>query len=340
MERVTDNGFDPAGPELLSVVIVTYNEQERISDCIESILSATRDLVDVEIVLVDSNSTDRTVDIASRYPVTVLRIPDDSLTTPGAGRYVGTGATSGERVLFVDGDMVIQSPWVKRALTTMRTRDDVAGVDGHLNTPSESGLVTEVGAVRGVALYSRDRLQAVGGFDPYLQSLEDIHLGYKLTTAGHTLLRLPEVAAEHPSPKTLSEPLRRLRRGYTVGSGQALRRSIGSTELFRKHLYRVRYRLAMVAWLCLGIGSLLFYPALMVWLALSVAAGGILSRRRGVKWTAGFLLTKLFGTVGIVRGASTAPRPPESFPVDSVETLHHGTVVPASSSAVVDAGPP
>jgi glycosyltransferase involved in cell wall biosynthesis len=332
---VTDDSADPEPDRLLSVVIVTYNEAERIRGCIESVLAATRGLRDVEMVLVDSNSSDGTVDIAAEYPVTVLRIPDDDLTTPGAGRYVGTAATSGDRILFVDGDMVVGRPWLERALRTLDSRDDVAAVDGHLDAPGDE--VTEVDAVRGVALYRRQALEETGGFDPFLKSLEDIHLGFELTAAGHTLVRLPEVAGEHTSRETLSEPFRRFRRGYSVGPGQALRRSVGSAELFGKHLSRIQYRLVLVAWLCVGLTALVFRRALLAWVGLSVAGGGLLVAQRGPKGALGFLLSKLFGIVGVVKGAARTPQPRESFPLDAVEQLHHGKIIPATTPADADA---
>ena len=50
----------------MSVIITTFNEEINVGDCIESVLWAD------EILLVDSLSTDRTVEIARRYPVTIL----------------------------------------------------------------------------------------------------------------------------------------------------------------------------------------------------------------------------------------------------------------------------
>lgn len=51
----------------LSVIITTYNEERNIADCIESVLWAD------EIYLVDSYSTDKTLEIAQQYPVTIRR---------------------------------------------------------------------------------------------------------------------------------------------------------------------------------------------------------------------------------------------------------------------------
>lgn len=51
----------------LSVIITTYNEEVNVAECIESALWAD------EILVVDSFSTDRTVEIAREYPVEVLQ---------------------------------------------------------------------------------------------------------------------------------------------------------------------------------------------------------------------------------------------------------------------------
>lgn len=51
----------------VSVVILTFNEENNIRDCIESVLDFTDD-----IYVVDSGSTDQTLKILSEYPVQIL----------------------------------------------------------------------------------------------------------------------------------------------------------------------------------------------------------------------------------------------------------------------------
>jgi glycosyltransferase involved in cell wall biosynthesis len=51
----------------ISVIITTFNEEINIEDCIRSVLWAD------EILVVDSNSTDRTVELARRHPVRLLQ---------------------------------------------------------------------------------------------------------------------------------------------------------------------------------------------------------------------------------------------------------------------------
>lgn len=322
-------------PLSLSVVVPTYNEADRIEACLDSVFDACRaaDAVEsFEVVLVDSNSTDRTVELAREFPITVLEIPDDDLTTPGAGRYVGTRYVDGESILFVDGDMVLEDGWLPQALEYVAD-DGAAAVDGYLNEPPAHAEVREVDSVRGVALYDADALESVGGFHPYLESVEDIHLGFELNAAGYRLLRLPRVAASHPVADTISEPIRRWRRGYTRGTGQALRTSLTSPRLLPKHLYRIRFRLVLGVWLALGAASLASGGGVLVWLVLSVAGfGAVAAVRGGVSDAATWVGYKLSLLVGLVIGLFDEPDSPDRFPVERVEVLTVGPVHDGSTA--------
>ena len=88
----------------LSVIIVTKNEERNISRCIKSVLSYTRNIEYVEIILVDSCSTDSTVEIAKQYPIDIIQLGKDWPHSPSAGRFTGVNNTSGKYVLIIDGD--------------------------------------------------------------------------------------------------------------------------------------------------------------------------------------------------------------------------------------------
>ena len=53
----------------ISVYIIAYNEAEKISDCINSVLWAD------EIIVADSHSTDGTTEIAEELGAKVVHIP-------------------------------------------------------------------------------------------------------------------------------------------------------------------------------------------------------------------------------------------------------------------------
>lgn len=313
-------------PPELSVVVVTYNEEDRIRDCLDSVFRTCEGLTTFEVILVDSNSTDRTVEIASEFPVTVLQISDDDLTTPAAGRFVGTAAARGDRILFVDGDMVIRRAWLADAFSYLQNHSGVAGVDGELNEPASTENPRPMDAIRGVALYDADALDAVGGFDPYLRSLEDIYLGFELTTAGYDLYRLPSVAADHPDRSPVTDPIRRWRRGYMEGTGQAIRKSLRRPRVLAKVASRLRYKLFLSTWLLLGAVSALSMTLIVIWLVASAVGVGIVASRLGVGGTVYFFFAKCIGIIGLLRGVWIEPRDSTEFPLGSVQAIQRGTV--------------
>ena len=66
-ETTLDELRQAPGRFKVSVIITTFNEEVNVAECLESVLWAD------EILLADSFSTDRTVEIASKYPVRVLQ---------------------------------------------------------------------------------------------------------------------------------------------------------------------------------------------------------------------------------------------------------------------------
>lgn len=308
----------------LSVVIIAENEEEWIRECIESVFAACRDVSAYEVILVDSASTDRTVELASEYPITILRIPEEHAISCGAGRYVGDRVASGELVCHVDGDMTLTETWLPRAIEYLDEHADAAAVEGCLDRSTHAD-VREVDKVGGVMLYDAHALADVGGFDPYLLGYEDIDVGFQLKTAGYRLVRLPEVSAQHHDEGgTLVEPLRRWRQGYAVAPGQAIRKRAGSPAVLRLLIGRQRYKLALLAWVLAGVAAAPSRPRRRAWLLLSVVAFAAVAARLGVSDAVNFVAAKAIGLVGIVVGLGRPPAEPESYPVSTVEVVAPG----------------
>ena len=53
---------------VFSIIIRTKNEERWISHCLEAVFSQKID-ADLEVVIVDNNSNDNTVEVAKRYPI-------------------------------------------------------------------------------------------------------------------------------------------------------------------------------------------------------------------------------------------------------------------------------
>ena len=79
-----------------SVIIRAYNEEEHIGRLLSGVLQQS--LQDVEIILVDSGSTDATLAIASRFPVNVVRIDPEEFTF---GRSLNYGCATATAPILV-----------------------------------------------------------------------------------------------------------------------------------------------------------------------------------------------------------------------------------------------
>lgn len=315
-------------PLPLSVVIITENEQDRIGACIESVITAARCAVpSFEIILVDSASTDRTIEVAGEYPITILRIPEDETVSCGAGRYVGDHVARGDLVLHVDGDMRLTESWLAEAVDALESDSDLAAVEGWLNESNDTA-VRVVSKVGGVMCYDADALAAVGGFDPFLHGYEDVDVGFRLTAAGYRLVRLPSVSAEHPAAEgSLTEPLRRWRHGYLLAPGQTIRKSLRHPRILRLLIARQKYKLLLLAWFALGLASVATTGLFVGWLALSTLGFATLARRRGVRGATQLGLAKILGLVGLVYGLGHPAREPAEFPLDTVTVIKTGSVL-------------
>ena len=106
----------------LSVVLISKNQAWNIARLVESVLRGTSSIPASEIILVDSASTDDTVQLASRYPINIVRLRPTQKLSPAAGRYIGYKRTRGEFILFLDGDMELIPGWLCRPFAPCEAR--------------------------------------------------------------------------------------------------------------------------------------------------------------------------------------------------------------------------
>ena len=95
----------------LAFVIPAYNEEALIGKCVESVLAEVkRSGRDVDIVVVNNNSTDRTREIAASYPG--VRVVDELQKGLVSARDGGFQATTAELVANIDGDTMVPAGWL------------------------------------------------------------------------------------------------------------------------------------------------------------------------------------------------------------------------------------
>ncbi len=104
-------------PSFCSLVIRAYNEEGHIGRLLEGVLQQT--LKDVEIILVDSGSTDATVAIANRYPVHVLHVQPNEFTF-GRSLNLGISHANAKYVVIASAHIYPVYPdWLERLLAPL-----------------------------------------------------------------------------------------------------------------------------------------------------------------------------------------------------------------------------
>lgn len=253
----------------VSIVIKALNEEKNICAAIESSLAAVAK-VGGEVVLADSCSTDRTVELASKYPVRVVQFANAAERCCGAGPQLGYQHARGDYIYILDGDMKMCEGFLEEAVSFLAQHPEVGGVSGRLvelNTESleyrerasrhHSHLQPgEVDRLDGGGLYRRIAIEESGFLsDRNLHSYEEFDLGVRLRSMGWKLWRLPLPSCTHYGHDAPPYQLlrRRWKSKYVCGMGELVRGAIGQPH------FKLVVR---------GVRELKLYAAVLVWWAL------------------------------------------------------------------------
>ncbi len=94
----------------LSIVIPAYNEERYIGACLDSIAAQTQK--PDEVIVVDNNSTDKTVEVAAKYSfVTILHEPQQHQVFAQA---TGFNGAKGDILGRIDADSVLPTDWSEK----------------------------------------------------------------------------------------------------------------------------------------------------------------------------------------------------------------------------------
>ena len=114
----------------ISVVIPAHNEESTIIPTLEALLA--QDYPDLEIIVVDNVSTDRTTEVVRRFPVRLVHEAKKGLLH---ARECGRKEARGEIIANIDADCLPEKDWLSKAARYFldkegATKDDIVAISG------------------------------------------------------------------------------------------------------------------------------------------------------------------------------------------------------------------
>ncbi|MCX5696481.1 MAG: glycosyltransferase family 2 protein [Candidatus Omnitrophica bacterium] len=138
---------------LVSINIATFNSAKTLVKCLDSV--KMQDYKNIEVVIMDSFSKDKTIDIARSYGARIVYAPDLA-----RARQAGSDASRGQYIFIVDSDQVLEPNVVGLCVAACEEE----GFDGC--TLFEKSLIIKNTFVEQVIAYDKEIFHSLHDDDP------------------------------------------------------------------------------------------------------------------------------------------------------------------------------
>ena len=171
----------------VSVIITTKNEEKNIESCLKSI--ALQTYKDIEIIVVDNNSTDKTKKIAQEYTSLVF---DKGPERSAQRNYGMLKKATGKYVMFVDADMIFSPGLVESCVETIKRKkclalhipEVVLGKNFFSKCRRFERSFYDGTVIDGARFFDKKAFEQVGGFDETMSGPEDWDIDKKIKSVG------------------------------------------------------------------------------------------------------------------------------------------------------------
>lgn len=209
----------------ISIVLTTKNEEKNIASLLESLMNQEEPY---EVLVVDSDSTDRTQKIVKEYSIKNKNIK--LLIHPGTraeSMNFGIKQATGDAIAFIGGDDVADKDWIKEIRNGLKNANIVVGELLATGEEKVKNIENVKLFHKGVNVsypgtnttYKKDVLDQLGGFDPWFSSGEDLEINLRAVDSGYKIIENKK-AKVYYRPK--GSALTFLRQSFWYGYGRKL----------------------------------------------------------------------------------------------------------------------
>lgn len=212
----------------ISFVVIAYNEEKTIANCLKSILNQTelKDF-DYRIIVVNDGSKDETCSVIKSFAENNPRIHlIDFKENKGRGfaRYEGVKEAKGDYIVFVDADIILPTNWLTTCMSNMDRYDAVGGIaipDGDSTyicqkfSLEPKPLPHTSGITGSNSIYKRSVFDKII-VDRDLRGGEDTDINLKMIQSGYKIKLLNDLIVKHKEDMTFKKSLKRM---FSFGKG-------------------------------------------------------------------------------------------------------------------------
>lgn len=127
--------------KLISVIVPVYNVEKYLKECIDSLINQT--YTNIEIILVDDGSTDKSGNICDDYAAIDTRIKVIHKQNEGLGyaRNTGLEICTGKYVTFIDSDDIAESDFIEQLMNEVVNKNIDTCIGGFKRVDNEGNIV-------------------------------------------------------------------------------------------------------------------------------------------------------------------------------------------------------
>ncbi len=277
---------------LVSLCVIAYNEEKVLNGLFRNIASQSYPHEKIEVILVDSNSTDNTKSMMedfkeTNYNFNRVEIVSNSKKNQASAWNCALCEAKGDVIIRIDAHAQIPRDFIRRSIENLEEGEDIVGggrpniVDNEtswkltLLAAEESLFGSSIAEYRRPtekkeyhdslfhAAYRREVFEEVGGFNESLGRTEDNELHYRIRQAGYKMCSCPDIISFQHTRNTLRNMIKqKFGNGYWIGLTLGV--CPGCLSYF--HFVPFLFLLAIVAFtICACFGF--FYPLMFLALA-------------------------------------------------------------------------
>lgn len=232
---------------LVSLCVIAYNEEKVLNGLFRNISSQTYPHESIEVVLVDSNSTDKTRAMMEDFKNTEYNFKNVTIVTnekfnQASAWNCALCAATGDVIIRIDAHAQIPRDFIRKCVDNLEEGEDIVGggrpniVDNEtswkltLLAAEESLFGSSIAEYRRPtekkeyhdslfhAAYRRKVFEKVGGFNESLGRTEDNELHYRIRQAGYKMCSCPDIISFQHTRNSLKRMIKqKYGNGYWIG---------------------------------------------------------------------------------------------------------------------------